>query len=157
MSIYFYLAMSILVIIHSKTILIKIIQTTFIPFNQLYIIVSKHKSIISINYSRINSIRINSVRINYIQSWIKHTLYSKHIYKLHNPLISVTPSICSLPPFPPPAGSLFLFRRSSLCSLSQTVVRLRLVTFLRYHFFIAVHSPNSMQHAFFTVISSYSL
>ena len=39
--------MSILVIIHSKTILIKIIQTTSIPFNQFYIIVSKHKSILS--------------------------------------------------------------------------------------------------------------
>jgi len=47
MSIYFYLAMSILVIIHSKAILIKTIQTTFIPFNQLYVIVSKHKSILS--------------------------------------------------------------------------------------------------------------
>jgi len=47
MSIYFYLAMSILVIIHSKTILIKTIQTTFIPFNQFYVIVSKHKSIFS--------------------------------------------------------------------------------------------------------------
>jgi len=47
MSIYLYLAMSILVIIHSKTILIKTIQTTFILFNQFYIIVSKHKSIFS--------------------------------------------------------------------------------------------------------------
>jgi len=47
MSIYFYLAMSILVIIHSKIILIKTIQTTFIPFNQFYVIVSKHKSILS--------------------------------------------------------------------------------------------------------------
>ena len=47
MSIYLYLAMSILVIIHSKAILIKTIQTTFILFNQFYIIVSKHKSILS--------------------------------------------------------------------------------------------------------------
>jgi len=47
MSIYLYLAMSILVIIHSKTILIKTIQTTSIMFNQFYIIVSKHKSILS--------------------------------------------------------------------------------------------------------------
>ena len=47
MSIYFYLAMSILVIIYSKAILIKTIQTTSIPFNQFYIIVSKHKSILS--------------------------------------------------------------------------------------------------------------
>jgi len=47
MSIYFYLAMSILVIIHSKAILIKTIQTTFILFNQLYVIVSKHKLILS--------------------------------------------------------------------------------------------------------------
>jgi len=42
-----HLTMSILVIIHSKAILIKTIQTTSIPFNQFYIIVSKHKSIIS--------------------------------------------------------------------------------------------------------------
>jgi len=47
MSIYFYLVMSILVIIHSKAILIKIMQTTFILFNQFYVIVSKHKSILS--------------------------------------------------------------------------------------------------------------
>ena len=47
LSIYFYLAMSILVIIHSKTILIKTIQTTFISFNQFYTIVYKHKSILS--------------------------------------------------------------------------------------------------------------
>jgi len=47
MFIYLYLAMSILVIIHSKAILIKTIQTTFIPFNQFYIIVSKHTSILS--------------------------------------------------------------------------------------------------------------
>jgi len=47
MSIYLYLAMSILVIIHSKTILIKTTQTTFILFNQFYIIVFKHKSILS--------------------------------------------------------------------------------------------------------------
>jgi len=47
MSIYFYLAMSILVIIHSKTILIKTIQTTLIMFNQFHVIVSKHKSILS--------------------------------------------------------------------------------------------------------------
>jgi len=39
--------MSILVIIHSKTILIKIIQTTFSLFNQFCLIVSKHKSILS--------------------------------------------------------------------------------------------------------------
>jgi len=39
--------MSILVIIHSKAILIKNIQTTSISFNQFYIIVSKHKSILS--------------------------------------------------------------------------------------------------------------
>ena len=39
--------MSILVIIHSKAILIKTIQTTFSLFNQFYIIVSKHKSILS--------------------------------------------------------------------------------------------------------------
>ena len=37
--------MSILVIIYPKT--IKTIQTTFILFNQFYIIVSKHKSIVS--------------------------------------------------------------------------------------------------------------
>jgi len=43
MSIYLYLVMSILTIIHSKA--IKIIQTTSIMFNQLYIIVFKHKSI----------------------------------------------------------------------------------------------------------------
>ena len=43
-SIYLYLAMSILVIIHSIVILIKTIQTTSILFNQFYIIVSKHKS-----------------------------------------------------------------------------------------------------------------
>ena len=42
-----HLTMSILVIIHSKAILIKTIQTTFIQFNQFYIIVSKHKSIIA--------------------------------------------------------------------------------------------------------------
>ena len=53
MSIYLYLAMFILLIIHSKTILIKIIQTIFILFNQFYIIVSKHKSILS----KINSIQ----------------------------------------------------------------------------------------------------
>jgi len=47
MSIYLYLDMSILVIIHSKVILIKTTQTTFILFNQFYIIVSKHKSILS--------------------------------------------------------------------------------------------------------------
>ena len=45
--IYLYLAMSILVIIHSKTILIKTFQTIFILFNQFYVIVSKHKSILS--------------------------------------------------------------------------------------------------------------
>jgi len=39
--------MSILVIIHSKTILIKTIQTTIIMFNQLCIVASKHKSILS--------------------------------------------------------------------------------------------------------------
>jgi len=39
--------MSILIIIHSKTILIKTIQTTIIMFNQLCIIASKHKSILS--------------------------------------------------------------------------------------------------------------
>jgi len=38
--------MSILVIIHLKAILIKTIQTTSIMFNQFYIIVSKHKSIL---------------------------------------------------------------------------------------------------------------
>jgi len=47
MYIYFYLAMSILVIIHSKAILIKTMQTTFILFNQFYVIVSKHKLILS--------------------------------------------------------------------------------------------------------------
>jgi len=46
MPIYLYLTMSILLIIHSKAILIKIIQTTSIMFNQFYIIVSKHKSIL---------------------------------------------------------------------------------------------------------------
>jgi len=40
MFIYLYLAMSILVIIHSKAILIKTIQTTFSVFNQFCIIVS---------------------------------------------------------------------------------------------------------------------
>jgi len=39
--------MFILIIIHSKAILIKTMQTTFILFNQLYVIVSKHKSILS--------------------------------------------------------------------------------------------------------------
>ena len=63
MSIYLYLAMSILVIIHSKAILIKTIQTTSIPFNQFYIIVSKHKSLLSksimseLILSKINSIQ----------------------------------------------------------------------------------------------------
>ena len=38
--------MPILVIIHSKAILIKIIQTTFSLFNQFFIIVFKHKSIL---------------------------------------------------------------------------------------------------------------
>jgi len=47
MSNYLYLSMSISVIIHSKAILIKTIQTTFNLFNQFYIIVSKHKSILS--------------------------------------------------------------------------------------------------------------
>ena len=47
MYIYLYVAISILVIIHSKAILIKTIQTTFILFNQFDIIVSKHKSILS--------------------------------------------------------------------------------------------------------------
>ena len=47
MHIYLNLAMSILVIIHSKTILIKTIQTTFNLFNQFCIIVSKYKSIMS--------------------------------------------------------------------------------------------------------------
>ena len=41
-----YLVMFILVIIHSKAILIKTIQTTFSLFNQFCIIVSKHKSIL---------------------------------------------------------------------------------------------------------------
>jgi len=41
------LAMSILVIIHSKAILLKTIQTTFDLFNQFCIIVSKQKSILS--------------------------------------------------------------------------------------------------------------
>jgi len=40
MFIYLYLAMSILVIIHSKAILVKTIQTTFSVFNQFCIIVS---------------------------------------------------------------------------------------------------------------------
>jgi len=39
--------MSILVIIYSKAILIKTIQTTIILFNPFYIIASKHKSILS--------------------------------------------------------------------------------------------------------------
>jgi len=39
--------MSILVIIYSKVILIKTIQTTSIPFNQFSTTASKHKSIIS--------------------------------------------------------------------------------------------------------------
>jgi len=47
MHIYFNLAISILVIIHPKTILIKTIQTTFNLFNQFCIIVSKYKSILS--------------------------------------------------------------------------------------------------------------
>jgi len=47
MSIYLYLAMFILIIIYSKVILIKTSQTTFILFNQFYVIVSKHKSILS--------------------------------------------------------------------------------------------------------------
>ena len=47
MFIYLYLVMSIFVIIHSKAIIIKTIQTTFILFNQFYVIVSKHKSILS--------------------------------------------------------------------------------------------------------------
>jgi len=46
MFIYLYLAMSILVIIHPKAILIKTIQKTLILFNQFYFIVSKHKSIL---------------------------------------------------------------------------------------------------------------
>jgi len=46
MSIYLYLVMSILIIIHSKAILIKTIQTIYNPFNQFYIILSKHKSIL---------------------------------------------------------------------------------------------------------------
>ena len=46
MHIYLNLTMSILVIIHSKTILIKTIQTTFSLFNQFFIIVSKHKPIL---------------------------------------------------------------------------------------------------------------
>jgi len=46
MHIYLNLAMSILVIIHSKTILIKTIKTTFSLFNQFCIIVFKHKSIL---------------------------------------------------------------------------------------------------------------
>ena len=47
MRIYLNIAMSILVIIHSKSLLIKTIQTTFRLFNQFCIIVSKHKSILS--------------------------------------------------------------------------------------------------------------
>jgi len=47
MHIYLNLAMFILVIIHLKAILIKTIQTTFRLFNQLCIIASKHKSILS--------------------------------------------------------------------------------------------------------------
>ena len=47
MFIYLYLAMSILVIIYSKAILIKTIQTTFNLFNQFCIILSKHRSILS--------------------------------------------------------------------------------------------------------------
>ena len=47
MYIYFYLTMSILVIIHSKAILIKTIKITSIMFNQFYIIVSKRKSFLS--------------------------------------------------------------------------------------------------------------
>ena len=47
MRIYLNLAMSILVVIHPKAILIKIIQTTFSLFNQFCIIVSKHKPILS--------------------------------------------------------------------------------------------------------------
>jgi len=47
MHIYLNLTISILIIIHSKTILIKAIQTTFNLFNQLCIIVSKHKPILS--------------------------------------------------------------------------------------------------------------
>jgi len=50
--VHMYLTMSILVIIHSKAILIKIIQTTFNLFNQLYIIVSKHRSISQNHFSR---------------------------------------------------------------------------------------------------------
>ena len=46
MFIYLYLVMSTLVIILSKAILIKTIQTTFNLFNQFCIIVSKHKSIL---------------------------------------------------------------------------------------------------------------
>jgi len=44
---YIHSTMSILIIILSKAILIKTIQTTSILFNQFYNIVSKHKSIIS--------------------------------------------------------------------------------------------------------------
>jgi len=46
MSIYLYLIMFILAIINSTTFLIKTIQTKSIMFNQLCIIVSKHKSTI---------------------------------------------------------------------------------------------------------------
>jgi len=75
LSIYFYLAMSILVIIHSKTILIKTFQTTFIPFNQFYVIVSKHKSILSKSILA-ESILSESILSELIifKSWTKHSL-----------------------------------------------------------------------------------
>ena len=68
MSIHLYLAMSILVIIHSKEILIKTIQTTFILFNQLYVIVSKRKSILSKSILSESILsKSNSAKINFIQ------------------------------------------------------------------------------------------
>jgi len=75
--------MSILVIIHSKAILIKTIQTTLIPFNQFYIIVSKHKSILSKSILS-KSIRLESIRLESILLKVEpNTLYPCLISKFY--------------------------------------------------------------------------
>ena len=71
--------MSILIIIHSKAILIKIIQTTSIPFNQFYIIVSKHKSILSKSIMS-ESIPSESILLKSIVSKVKPNTYEKYVF-----------------------------------------------------------------------------
>jgi hypothetical protein len=66
----------ILVIIHTKSILIQTIQTTQNIENHFYINISKHKSILVNSLLKINSIELNSVKINSIHRQIKHIQYS---------------------------------------------------------------------------------